>query len=61
MLTRSTGFGMSSRRPGACEGLAPFDCEDIVNGEVIQVRKRPTADFLGFVGGQAVNAQKVLH
>jgi hypothetical protein len=32
-----------------------------VNGEVIQVRKRPTADFLGFVGGQAVNAHKVLH
>jgi hypothetical protein len=48
-------------KTGPCEGSAAFDTEDIVNGEVIQVRKRPTADFLGFVCGKAVNAQKVFH
>ena len=39
--------------------LAPLETEDVVNSEVVQFRKRPAADFLGFVGGHAINAQKV--
>src|ERR1700756_5934717 len=55
-LSALSASNWTAARP-PCEVLASLDTEDVVNGEVVQFRKRPAAHFLGFSGGDAINAQ----